>query len=168
MYVAMNKKETNFDNLNEIYNRIREIFSNVKPQKEMSIEELIQLYSRDETFLKDLQYIDESLSEITNILAPIDILEKEFLNFLSIKRMIDYLLNDIKLFIVYLFFIDDLLMNFFNLIHQKLQKADKDYQKEYDLFVSYLNDKKEFFYTQIYEYSGEFEKTVIEINNLLW
>ncbi len=164
----MNKKETNFDNLNEIYNRIREIFSNVKPQKEMSIEELIQLYSRDETFLKDLQYIDESLSEITNILAPIDILEKEFLNFLSIKRMIDYLLNDIKLFIVYLFFIDDLLMNFFNLIHQKLQKADKDYQKEYDLFVSYLNDKKEFFYTQIYEYSGEFEKTVIEINNLLW
>lgn len=168
MYVAMDEKETNFDNLREIYYRIREIFSNVKPQKEMSIDELIQLYSKDETFFKDLNYIVESLTEITNILAPIDSLENEFLNFLSIKRMIDYLLMDIKLFIVYLFFIDDLLMNFFNLIHQKLQKADKDYQNEYDLFVSYLNDKKEFFYTEIYKYSGEFEKTVIEINNLLW
>ena len=168
MYVAMDEKETNFDNLNEIYRRIREIFSNVKLQKEIPIDELVQLYSKDETFFKDLNYIVESLTEITNILAPIDSLENEFLNFLSIKRMIDYLLKDIKLFIVYLFFIDDLLMNFFNLIHQKLQKADKDYQNEYDLFVSYLNDKKEFFYTEIYKYSGEFEKTVIEINNLLW
>lgn len=168
MYVTMDKKETNLDNLNEIYNKIREIFSNVKKQNELSIDELVRLYSHDETFLKDLHYIEESLTEITNILAQIDILEKEFLNFLSIKRMIDYLLNDIKLFIVYLFFIEDLLMNFFNLIHHKLQKADNDYQKEYDLFVCYVNDKKEFFYTKIYKYSGEFEKTVIEINNLLW
>lgn len=78
MYVNMNKKETNFDNLNEICHRIREIFSNVKPQKEISIDELIQLYSQDETFLKDLKYIGDSLTEINDILSPIDELNKEY------------------------------------------------------------------------------------------
>lgn len=168
MYVTMDEKEINLDNLNEIYRKICEIFSNVKPHMELSINELVQLYSSDKDFLNDMNYIGESLSEIAKILVSIDILENEFILFLSIKRMIDYLLNDVELFIDYLFFIDDLLMNFFNLIHHKIHNSYDDYKKEYDLFVIYLNDKKEFFYTKIYQYSGKFEKTVIEINNLLW
>lgn len=168
MYVTMDEKEINLDNLNEIYRRIREIFSNVKPHNELPINELVQLYSSDKDFLNDMNYIGESLSEIAKILVSIDILENEFILFLSIKRMIDYLLNDVELFIDYLFFIDELLMNFFNLIHHKIHNSYDDYKKEYDLFVIYLNDKKEFFYTKIYQYSGKFEKTVIEINNLLW
>ena len=168
MYVTMDEKEINLDNLNEIYRKICEIFSNVKPHNELPINELVQLYSSDKDFLNDMNYIGESLSEIAKILVSIDILENEFILFLSIKRMIDYLLNDVELFIDYLFFIDDLLMNFFNLIHHKIHNSYDDYKKEYDLFVIYLNDKKELVDTKIYQYSGKFEKTVIEINNLLW
>ena len=73
MYIDMDKKETNLDNLNEIYHRIREIFSNVKPQKELSIDELVQLYSHDDDFLKDLHYINQSLIDINNILDYEDV-----------------------------------------------------------------------------------------------
>ena len=75
MYVTMDEKEINLDNLNEIYRRIREIFSNVKPHNELPKNELVQLYSSDKDFLNDMNYIGESLSEIAKILVSIDILE---------------------------------------------------------------------------------------------
>lgn len=167
MYVNMNKKETNFDNLNEICHRIREIFSNVKPQKEISIDELIQLYSQDETFLKDLKYIGDSLTEINDILSPIDELNKEYYCFFSIKLMIDYLINDVELFIVNLYFIENLLVNFFNLIHLKSLHYP-DYENKYDEFFCNLEKQKEFFYTEIHKYDGSYQDLIIEINNLLW
>lgn len=64
-------------------------------------------------------------------------------------------------------FIEKLLFNFFNLIHQKLLKND-EYENEYVSFLTFLNNQKEFFYTKVYIYSGEFEDTIIEINNILW
>ena len=163
----MDKKETNLDNLNEIYHRIREIFSNVKPQKELSIDELVQLYSHDDDFLKDLHYINQSLIDINNILIPINELYKEYSCFFSIKLMIDYLINNVELFIVNLSFIENLLVNFFHLIHLKLLNHS-NYEKDYDEFFSYLEKQKEFFYTKIHDYDGDFQELIIEINNLLW
>ena len=128
---------------------------------------MVDLYSHDDAFLNDLSYIRDSLSEIAYMLAPIESLENEFYNFLTIKRMIDYLLNDIKLFLIHLRFIEKLLFNFFNLIHQKLLKND-EYENEYVSFLTFLNNQKDFFYTKVYIYSGEFEDTIIEINNILW
>lgn len=167
MYIAMDDKERSLDNLNEIYLRIREIFSNVKPHRELSINELVDLYSHDDVFLKDLEYIRKYLSEINNILLPIDELNKEYFCFFSIKLMIDYLINDFELFIVNLSFIENLLVNFFNLIHLKSLNP-QDYEKKYDEFFSYLEKQKEFFYTEIYDYDGKYQDVIIEINNLLW
>lgn len=79
--------------------------------------------------------------------------------------MISYLLRDIKFFIGNISFMENLLINYFHLIHQKLIKND-DYDNECESFAIFLNQQKEFFYTEIYQYNGEFEKTVIEINNL--
>lgn len=167
MYADMLNDKTDFDNLKDIYKKIHEIFSNVKSQDDISIEELVDLYSHDDAFLNDLSYIRDSLSEIAYMLASIESLENEFYNFLTIKRMIDYLLNDIKLFLIHLRFIEKLLFNFFNLIHQKLLKND-EYENEYVSFLTFLNNQKDFFYTKVYIYSGEFEDTIIEINNILW
>lgn len=167
MYVTMDEKEIYLDNLNEIYRKICEIFSNVKPHRELSINELVDLYSHDDAFLKDLEYIRKYLSEINNILLPIDELNKEYFCFFSIKLMIDYLINDFELFIVNLSFIENLLVNFFNLIHLK-SLNHHDYEKKYDEFFSYLEKQKEFFYTEIYDYDGKYQDVIIEINNLLW
>lgn len=165
MYSNMDIKETNLGNLDEIYQKIREIFTNVKPHEDMPIEKLVKKYSNDNSFLNDLKYIKESLSEITSILAPIDNLENEYSCFFSIRIMIEYLLNDIGLFIVHMSFIDDLLVNFFNLIHRRLVDDD-NYDKCYNEINSFLEKQKEFFYNEIHEYDNEFEETIIEINNL--
>ncbi|MEE0934736.1 MAG: hypothetical protein U0L42_03595 [Methanobrevibacter sp.] len=163
----MDDKERSLNNLNEIYRKIREIFSNVKPHDELPLNELVDLYSQDKTFLKDLEYIRKYLSEINNILVPIDELNKEYFCFFSIKLMIDYLINDFELFIVNLSFIENLLVNFFNLIHLKSLNP-QDYEKKYDEFFCYLEKQKEFFYTEIYDYDGKYQDVIIEINNLLW
>lgn len=167
MYLTMDDKERSLNNLNEIYRKIREIFSNVKPHDELPLNELVDLYSQDKTFLKDLEYIRKYLSEINNILVPIDELNKEYFCFFSIKLMIDYLINDFELFIVNLSFIENLLVNFFNLIHLKSLNP-QDYEKKYDEFFCYLEKQKEFFYTEIYDYDGKYQDVIIEINNLLW
>ena len=49
------------------------------------------------------------------------------------------------------------------MIHQKLLKND-EYENEYVSFLTFLNNQKDFFYTKVYIYSGEFEDTIIEIN----
>ena len=76
-------------------------------------------------------------------------------------------INDFELFIVNLSFIENLLVNFFNLIHLKSLNP-QDYEKKYDEFFSYLEKQKEFFYTEIYDYDGKYQDVIIEINNLLW
>ena len=134
MYANMSSNEKNFNNLNSIFEKIRDIFTNVKLQDNLSIEQLIQIYSNDQKFIKDLNFIKESFSDIEYILSPIDDLEEEFGYFLTVKRMISYLLRDIKFFIGNISFMGNLLINYFHLIHQKLIKND-DYDNECESFL---------------------------------
>ncbi|WP_298498791.1 hypothetical protein [uncultured Methanobrevibacter sp.] len=157
----------NFDVLDEIYRKIRKIFTNVKTQKEYSLEELIEIYSNDAVFLRDLKVIEISMSEIADILEPIEILEKEYYNFLTIRRMINYILNEIKLFIVHLNFIEELLINFFNIIHQKLN-SDGNYQELYSTFVTNLEKQKVFFFEKIFEFSDDYNDLIVDVTNVLW
>ena len=156
----------NFNALNRIYEKIHYIFSNIKLQKDMSIDDVVELYADDENFLIDLKIIRNSMEEITDILAPIESLKDEFSDFLSIKIMIIYLLDNLKLFLIHLSFIDNLLVNFFELIHKKLQ-SDKEYGSYYNAFLTFLENQKEIFYTKIFQYSGEYKNSIIKINNLL-
>ena len=79
-----------------------------------------------------------------SILNTSDSLKKELIHFLSIQRMINYMLNDIKLFLIHLSFIDDLLINFFNLVHVKLID-NNHYDEYYDKFFAYLDNQEDFF-----------------------
>lgn len=75
----------NFNALNSIYEKIHCIFSNITPQKDLSIEDVVELYANDENFLMDLKIIRSSMDEITDILAQIDGFKDEFSDFLTIK-----------------------------------------------------------------------------------
>lgn len=81
--------------------------------------------------------------------------------------MIIYLLDNMRLFLMHMDFMDNLLVNFFDLIHKKLQ-SDNEYDSYYNTFLTFLESKKEIFYTKIFQYSGEYGNSIIEINNLLW
>ena len=134
MYVNSNN---NFNALKDIYEKIQDVFSNIKTGKDKSIDELVKIYSNDVEFLNELKIINKSLDEIGSILNTGDSLKKELIHFLSIQRMINYMLKDIKLFLIHLSFIDDLLVNFFNLIHIRL--TDKNhYDEYYDKFFIYI------------------------------
>ena len=164
MYV---NRKNNFDTLKDIYEKIHDVFSNIQIGKDKSIDELVNIYSNDAEFLNELKIITKSMDELVSILNTIDSLKKELIHFLSIQRMINYMLKDIKLFLIHLSFIDDLLVNFFNLIHAKL--TDKNhYNKHYDKFFTYLDNQEDFFYTKIFEYDGEYEELIVEVTNILW
>ena len=131
----------------------------------MSIDDVVKLYAHDEIFLMDLKTIRNSMDEITEILAPIESLKDEFSDFLSIKIMIVYLLDNLKLFLKNISFVDNLLLNFFELINKKLQ-SDNEYVNYYNAFSTFLENQKVIFYLEIFHYSGEYEKGILKINNL--
>lgn len=161
----MDKNQRNFNSLNDIYQKIREIFSNFKLQSDVPIEKVIQIYSNDNNLLKEISVIEDSLSEIADILAQIG--NKELFYFLSIRHMIGYILKDVKLFIIYMPFVDNLLINFFNFIHSKLI-GNNDYEGNDEIFVDFLEKQKDYFYDNIFEYFGEYEDLIIEVTNILW
>lgn len=165
VYVNMDKNQRNFNSLNDIYQKIREIFSNFKLQSDVPIEKVIQIYSNDNNLLKEISVIEDSLSEIANILAQIG--NKELFYFLSIRHMIGYILKDVKLFIIYMPFVDNLLINFFKFIHSKLI-GDNDYEENDEIFADFLEEQKDYFYDNIFEYTGEYEDLIIEVTNILW
>ena len=165
VYVNMDKNQRNFNSLNDIYQKIREIFSNFKLQSDVPIEKVIQIYSNDNNLLKEISVIEDSLSEIADILAQIG--NKELFYFLSIRHMIGYILKDVKLFIIYMPFVDNLLINFFKFIHSKLI-GDNDYEENDEIFADFLEEQKDYFYDNIFEYTGEYEDLMIEVTNILW
>lgn len=161
----MDKNQRNFNSLNDIYQKIREIFSNFKLQSDVPIEKVIQIYSNDNNLLKEISVIEDSLSEIADILAQIG--NKELFYFLSIRHMIGYILKDVKLFIIFMPFVDNLLINFFKFIHSKLI-GDNDYEENDEIFADFLEEQKDYFYDNIFEYTGEYEDLIIEVTNILW
>lgn len=80
---------------------------------------------------------------------------------------VGYILNDINLFLNYLSFVDELLVNFFNLIHMKLLNK-KGYSDHYDKFCKYLDGQEDFFYMEIFEYDDGYEDLIVEVTNILW
>ena len=165
MYV--NVENNNLNALKCIYEKIHEFFDGIHADKNDSIEELIELYSNDDNFLNEKKIISESLNEIVSILKPLDGLQYELYHFMSIRRIICYILNDINIFINNLSFVYELLVNFFNLIHMKLLNK-KGYSDNYDKFCKYLDSQEDFFYTEIFEYDDKYEDLIVEVTNILW
>lgn len=165
MYIY-NNPEINFNDFKKIYEKIHGVFLEISSEK-LSIDELVEIYSNDEVFLNELEIINTSMNEVISILNSKEELKSELYLFLSVNRMICYILDDVRLFLLYISFIDDLLINFFNLIHMKLIK-DNEYDEYFNKFFRYLNTQKEFFYTKIFEFNDEYENVIDEVTNILW
>lgn len=91
----------------------------------------------------------------------------EYFNFLNIKEMIEYSLQNIYIFFKHYEFISGLLSDFKNISNIKFQETESSYKKEYENYKYRFNRKKEYFYTYIYKRSGEYDDLIDDFVNIL-
>lgn len=133
----------------------------------MALYELVEFCSND-NISHDLNVIKNSMSEISDILESIESLSDEYYNFLAIRRMIEYIIDDSMLFHLHSGFIEMLFSDFSNLIHQKLNVNSNRYPEYYGKFLSNLENHKDFFYANIFEFSHEYDDLIVDVTRVLW
>ena len=143
-----------------LYCFIKEKLHKKEHDEEMSFDELVELYSHDEEFLNELEYIKTSLNDIDELMEEIQFTYDEYYNFLSIKDMISYIADDVSLFLKYSQFILTLMSSFANLLDRF---NDSDYENIYKKFDVFLYDAEDIFYTEIFEYCNEYDDLIDKI-----
>ena len=131
-----------------------------------SIDELVELYSNDKDFCRDLETMKSNFTEIALLLESSDFFSEEYFDFLSIKNMCNYIINDIKLYILHSSFISSLLLNFFKLIRSKIVD-DSFYCDIYRTFEKFLDKQERIFYLNVFEGTPEYDDLVDEVTNIL-
>lgn len=95
-----------------------------------------------------LKRIKKLTEDIADKLECLELFENEFVRFLSIQDMIEYIIGDIERFVLYSSFVNDLTSLFCNLINEKIKlfkcNALKSYDEIYDEFNNELFKKEEF------------------------
>lgn len=171
MYYNVNRETINninnvVENLKKLLNKIIEklSFSN---QRIDSHDELVEFFANDEGFCNDLKAMKTFLEEISLILEPLDIFLYEFNDFLSIKLMCNYIIDNLRLYVQYSLFINSLLSNFFNLIHSKINNDKSQYNEVYSKFEKFLDEKEKIFYLEIYEGTHKYDDLIDEVTSIL-
>ena len=109
--------------------------------------------------------VKKLFEDIDRMLIKLIPCSEEYYDFLSIEDMVFYILDGG--FIEYISLFKDLLSSFFEIISFKLISS-MDYQLKYEEFSSDLVDVEQFFYTEIYDPSDDYnEETLVEISNLI-
>lgn len=150
------------DIFKEFYNSVKDKFTR---NDEMPLDEFINKYSEDKKFLNDLESIKSSLNEISEMMEQINFDYDEYYNFASIKRMITYIVDNLEKYFYYSSFIVLLLENFNDLIAKERQFDD--YKEEYEKFDTFLYEKEDFFYTEIFDSDSKYDDAVDEVTNIL-
>lgn len=148
----------------KLYNFIKDKFHKKEPDEELSFEELVEMYSKDNDFLNKLDYIKTSLEEIDELMEDVNFTYDEYYNFLSIKDMITYIASDVGKFIKHSQFIITLLTAFNGLMDSQ---DDSDYGTIYQKFDKWLYQKEDIFYTEIFESSHEYDDLIDKVTNIL-
>lgn len=165
-YAAVNGNNNFIDDFLDIF---KEFYNSVKDKftrnDEMSLDEFINKYSDDEKFLNDLEFIKSSLNEISEMMEQINFDYDEYYNFASIKRMITYIVDNLEKYFHYSSFIVLLLENFIDLIVKERQFDD--YKEEYEKFDTFLYEKEDFFYTEIFDSDSKYDDAVDKVTNIL-
>ena len=150
------------DIFKEFYNYVKDKFTR---NDEMHLEEFINKYSEDKKFLNDLESIKSSLNEISEMMEQINFDYDEYYNFASIKRMITYIVDNLEKYFYYSSFIVLLLENFNDLIVKERQFDD--YKEEYEKFDTFLYEKEDYFYTEIFDSDSKYDNAINEVTNIL-
>ena len=130
----------------------------------MSLDEFINRYSNDNEFLNDLESVKYSLNEISEIMDEINFEYDEEYNFASIRRMINYIIDDCEKYFHYSSFIVLLLKNFNDLI---LKQRQIDYKEEYEKFDNFLYEQEDFFYGEIFVSDSKYSDAIDKVTNIL-
>lgn len=171
MYMDMTNK-TILD-INSIVTDLKELLDKIikklslNDEKNESIDDLVEIFSCDEDFCNDLSLMKNNLNEIVLILESSEVFSDEYVDFLSIKCMCDYIIEDIKLYILYSSFINSILFNFFKLIHSKIHEDNSSYSNMYSNFERFLDEKERFFYLKIYDGSHEYDNLIDDVTRIL-
>lgn len=159
--------------INNEYSRSKNIYDSfinaIKELKERiysNVENI--LVQKDEPSLDELiGNIKDSFNNTENILFNLDFFKDEYYDFSSIKDMAFYILDN-KSLLNHISMIRSLLNSFYNLVQFKKDSSNEEYEKKYEEFSSVLVDAEQYFYTEIYEPSENYnEETLSEISNSL-
>ena len=144
-------------NTTNVYDSFREVTEMI-----YSDIEKIQI-QKSEPSLDLIWNLKNSFNEGVNILSHLDFLKEQYYDFSSIKDMAFYILEE-KSLLPYLSIIKDLVNSFYNTIQLKKEFCDV----EYDEFSDYLIDAEQFFFTELYTPSENYDEELLcEISNLL-
>ena len=133
-----------------------------------------KIYSNVEDILNNEPSLDElignlkdSFNDAENIISDLDFFKEEYYDFSSIKDMAFYILGN-KSLLCHISMIINLLNSFYGLVQFKKDSSNEEYEKKYEEFSSVLVDTEQYFYTEIYEPSENYnEETLSEISNSL-
>ena len=85
--------------------------------------------------------------------------------------MVEYVVGDIRRYILFSSFIKDIISSFYNLINNKIDLMKKrridDYNKVLSDYNLTLYKQEEFFYLYIYENTHEHDDLIKEVTNIL-
>ncbi len=151
--------------LQDILNRIKEKFIEIYESKTEE-KELNEFENERENILNLMDEISKSLEE--NPLFE----NNEYYDFISIYDMIEYLLNDKNLFLKHRTMLEEMITEFNNIISYKLECKLKNidysqYKKQYERFNSYIINKEENFYLEIYQDNGTDEELIKKVASRL-
>lgn len=159
--------------INNEYSKSRNIYDSfinaIKELKERiysNVENII--VQKDKPSLEELiGNIKDSFNNTENILSNLDFFKNEYYDFSSIKDIAFYILDN-KSLLHHISMIRDLLNSFYNLVQFKKYSSNEEYKQKYEKFSSKLVDTEQYFYTEIYEPSENYnEEALSEISNSL-
>lgn len=157
--------------INNEYSKSRNIYDSfinaIKELKEKiysNVENII--VQKDEPSLDELiGNIKDSFNNTENILSNLDFFKDEYYDFSSIKDMAFYILDN-KSLLCHISMIRNLLNSFYGLFQFKKDSSNEEYEQKYEEFSSRLVDTEQYFYTEIYRPSENYdEETLSEISN---
>ena len=166
---GINKNEAKIFDVKIIDDAIDFIKENFGKLKEKFLEKRIEKEKNlNLKYKEDVENIIISMNQTADLIdESVFFNRNEYFNFLNIKEMIEYTLNNIFLFIEHYEFISGLLSDFKDIVKMKFKETENNYEKEYENYKYRFNRKKECFYTDIYKRSGEYDDLIEEFVNIL-
>lgn len=155
--------------LKNIFQKIKEKVAELK-NKENPTENSVLI--DHEEFKKETKYLKSLMNEVSDLLEGDNLFNKnEFVDFLMIQNMTEYILDNSETYIQNAQFIDELLIDFREIILKKLENdiepINFDYDIEYESYESKLYEKKEYFYLHIYQSDDGDDDLIVDFVNAL-
>ena len=159
------------NDLKKLLDGFIERFSNIERKGE-SINKVVKKFTNDNEFLKKLDFINTLSDNLLDKLEALNDFKEEYNAFLSIKNMLNYIIEDIKRYILFCSFVNDLISSFYNIIEIKINLIKngnrEDYENFFKIFDEKLFNQEEFFYLNIYRNTHQHDDLIAEVTNVLW